>query len=75
MTRSEIAQEHDSAAFKAQEVPPVYGFVNASKLDRSWDKADVLKIWTDAGFLLGNHTYSHMDITPNSARRSRKISP
>jgi peptidoglycan-N-acetylglucosamine deacetylase len=65
MTRSEIAKNM-IAALKAKGVPPVYGFVNASKLDTAWDKADVLKIWTDAGFLLGNHTYSHMDITPNT---------
>ncbi len=65
MTRSEIAKNM-IAALKAKGIPPVYGFVNASKLDTAWDKADVLKIWTDAGFLLGNHTYSHMDITPNT---------
>jgi peptidoglycan-N-acetylglucosamine deacetylase len=65
MTRSEIAKNM-VAAFKAAGVPPVYGFLNASKLDTAWDKADVLRIWTDAGFLLGNHTYSHMDITPNT---------
>lgn len=67
MTRSEIAKNM-IAALKAKGTPPVYGFVNAGKLDRDWDKADVLKIWTDAGFLLGNHTYSHMDITPNSVQ-------
>lgn len=67
MTRSEIAQNM-IAALRAKDITPVYGFVNARKLDRSWDKADVLKTWTDAGFLLGNHTYSHMDITPNSVQ-------
>ena len=66
MTRSEIARNM-IAAFKAADVPPVYGFVNASKLDTSWDKANVLKLWTNAGFLLGNHTYSHMDLTKNTA--------
>ncbi|MGB8475494.1 MAG: polysaccharide deacetylase family protein [Candidatus Acidiferrum sp.] len=67
MTRSEIATNM-IAAFKAEGVPPVYGFVNASKLDGSWDKAEVLKLWTNAGFLLGSHTYSHMDLTKNSAQ-------
>ncbi|HTQ62270.1 MAG TPA: polysaccharide deacetylase family protein [Candidatus Solibacter sp.] len=66
MTRSEIARNM-IAAFKAKGIGPVYGFVNGEKLDGDWDKANVLKIWTDAGFLLGNHTYSHMDITSNSA--------
>lgn len=67
VTRSEITR-NIIGALKAKGVPPVYGFVNASKLDRSWDKADVLKLWTDAGFLLGSHTYSHMDITPNTVQ-------
>ncbi|MGH9642376.1 MAG: polysaccharide deacetylase family protein, partial [Terriglobales bacterium] len=66
LTRSDIARNM-VAAFKANGIGPVYGFVNGDKLDRDWDNANVLKIWTDAGFLLGNHTYSHMDITPNSA--------
>lgn len=42
--------------------------MNGDKLDRSWDKANVLKLWADAGFLLGSHTYSHMDITPNTVQ-------
>ncbi len=67
MTRSQIAKNM-IAALKAANLPPVYGFVNGDKLDRSWDKANVLKLWTGAGFLLGNHTYSHMDITPNTVQ-------
>jgi peptidoglycan-N-acetylglucosamine deacetylase len=67
MTRSQIARNM-IAALKAANLPPVYGFVNGDKLDRSWDKANVLKLWTDAGFLLGSHTYSHMDITPNTVQ-------
>lgn len=65
MTRAEIAKDM-VAALKAKGIGPVYGFVNARKMDHTWDKDVVLKIWTDAGFPLGNHTYSHMDITPNS---------
>ncbi len=67
MTRSQIAK-NIIAALKAANLPPVYGFVNGDKLDRSWDKANVLKLWADAGFLLGSHTYSHMDITPNTVQ-------
>jgi peptidoglycan-N-acetylglucosamine deacetylase len=67
MTRSQIAKKM-IAALKAANLPPVYGFVNGDKLDRSWDKANVLKLWTEAGFLLGSHTYSHMDITPNTVQ-------
>lgn len=41
---------------------PVVGFVNEGKLEVENEKAArtrVLKLWTDAGFELGNHTYSH----------------
>lgn len=65
MTRAEIARNM-VAALKAKGIGPVYGFVNARKMDRTWDKDVVLKIWTDTGFPLGNHTFSHMDITPNT---------
>lgn len=71
MTRSEIAK-NIITALKAKGIPRVYGFLNAGKLDTAWDKAEVLKIWTDAGFLLGNHTYSHMDITPNTVGAFRE---
>lgn len=41
---------------------PVVGFVNEGKLEVENEKAArtrVLKLWTEAGFELGNHTYSH----------------
>jgi peptidoglycan-N-acetylglucosamine deacetylase len=48
-------------------MPPSYGFVNAAKLERSPDGALALRIWKDAGNLLANHTYTHIDLTKNSA--------
>jgi peptidoglycan/xylan/chitin deacetylase (PgdA/CDA1 family) len=47
--------------------PSVYGFVNAKDLEQHPDDAEVLKRWRDAGFPLGNHAYSHMDLQANSA--------
>jgi|SRR5579875_1883086 len=43
---------------------PAIGFVNEEKLHRGEFSARVqlLKMWLDAGFSLGNHTYSHVDI-------------
>lgn len=61
MNRSDVAKSM-IATFKAKGVPGVYGFVNAKWVDGDPDKADVLKIWVDAGFPLGNHTFSHIDI-------------
>jgi len=50
------------AALKATDSPVVYGFSNGEPLE--WDPTvmDVLKTWGNAGYLLGNHTYSHMDL-------------
>jgi peptidoglycan-N-acetylglucosamine deacetylase len=56
------------ATLSAQKIPAV-GFVNESKL--YYDLNDVqprinaLKLWTDGGFELGNHTFSHMSLNNN----------
>jgi peptidoglycan/xylan/chitin deacetylase (PgdA/CDA1 family) len=47
-------------------VPPVYGFVNAKKLEGTPDGAEALKLWA-AAEPVGNHTYSHMDLEQNTA--------
>jgi peptidoglycan-N-acetylglucosamine deacetylase len=49
---------------KKRHVPPVYGFINAKKLEGSADGAEALKLWA-AAEPLGNHTYSHMDLEQN----------
>jgi peptidoglycan/xylan/chitin deacetylase (PgdA/CDA1 family) len=43
---------------------PAIGFVNEGKLNRGdfAQRVDILKMWVDAGFPLGNHTYSHADL-------------
>ena len=43
---------------------PAIGFVNEDKLGRGEfnERVDILKMWVNAGFALGNHTYSHADI-------------
>jgi peptidoglycan-N-acetylglucosamine deacetylase len=50
---------------KKKHVPPVYGFINAKKLEGSDDGAEALRIWA-AAEPFGNHTYSHMDLEQNS---------
>lgn len=54
------------AILKKRHVPPVYGFINAKKLEGSPDGADALKLWA-AAEPVGNHTYSHMDLEQNTA--------
>src|ERR1700722_14641458 len=48
------------AILKKRHVPPVYGFINAKKLEGNPDGAEALKLWA-AAEPVGNHTYSHMD--------------
>ena len=47
-------------------IPPSYGFINASKLERNPDGAKALQIWVAGGHPLANHTYNHLDFTKNS---------
>jgi len=49
------------AILKKRHVPPVYGFVNAKKLEGNPDGAEAMKVWA-AAEPVGNHTYSHMDL-------------
>jgi peptidoglycan/xylan/chitin deacetylase (PgdA/CDA1 family) len=54
------------AILKKRHVPPVYGFINAKKLEGNTDGAEALKLWAGAE-PFGNHTYSHMDLEQNTA--------
>jgi peptidoglycan/xylan/chitin deacetylase (PgdA/CDA1 family) len=48
-------------------VPEPYGFINAQKLEKIPEDIQVLKLWRAAGFPLGNHTFTHMSLTDNTA--------
>jgi len=65
VTRAEMAKAVVSI-LKERHVPPVYGFINAKKLEGSPDGAEALKLWA-AAEPVGNHTYSHMDLEQNAA--------
>jgi peptidoglycan-N-acetylglucosamine deacetylase len=64
VTRAETAK-NVLAILKKRHVPPVYGFVNAKKLEGNEDGAEALKLWA-AAEPVGNHTYSHMDMEQNT---------
>lgn len=51
------------AELKEYQIPAI-GFVNEDKLNRGEfaQRVDILKMWVNAGFPLGNHSYSHADI-------------
>lgn len=50
----------------AHHAPPIYGFINAKQLETRPEDAEVLRLWRAAGFPLGNHTFSHMDLHANT---------
>jgi len=52
------------AALSDAGVPPSYGFINAS---HAADNAHVLEIWRASGNLLGNHTWSHVNLAETTA--------
>lgn len=60
-TRIAVAQKM-LAALKAQQIPEVYGFINAAKMDDDKDLSKVLELWIANGYPMGNHTYSHKSI-------------
>jgi peptidoglycan-N-acetylglucosamine deacetylase len=65
VTRVDITRD-TLAVLKKRQVPPVYGFINAKKLEGSVDGAEALKMWA-AVEPFGNHTYTHIDLEANTA--------
>ena len=61
VSRSDVARDY-LAALKAHKVPAVYGFVNAIHLKEDPATVETLKMWRAAGYPLGNHSYSHLNI-------------
>jgi peptidoglycan-N-acetylglucosamine deacetylase len=55
------------AVLKKHHIPPSYGFIVAKQLERDPDGATGLRVWVNGGNPLGNHTYTHLDLTKNSA--------
>ncbi|MGA7829857.1 MAG: polysaccharide deacetylase family protein [Terracidiphilus sp.] len=56
-----------TAELKANHLEGTYGFVNAIKLENDPDAQQALRIWIDAGMNIGNHTWSHIALTRNTA--------
>jgi peptidoglycan/xylan/chitin deacetylase (PgdA/CDA1 family) len=50
-------------AFRRHGVRSVYGFVNGEQLERDRSHDDTLRAWQRAGFRVGNHTFSHLDLS------------
>ena len=55
------------ATLKQFKVPEVYGFINAGKVEKDPASLEVLNLWINSGYPLGNHTYSHKSLNKISA--------
>jgi peptidoglycan-N-acetylglucosamine deacetylase len=66
MTRADIARSV-IRTLRYANAPKVYGFVNGDKLRAEPDSMEVLKLWINAGFPLGNHTFTHMNLSTSPA--------
>jgi len=64
-TRIEVANKVIKALQKAH-LPPTYGFVNGVAIQQHPETGAVLAAWRAAGFPLGNHTWSHMNLNQQS---------
>jgi peptidoglycan-N-acetylglucosamine deacetylase len=60
-TRVEIGKKLIDA-MKAEHMTGVYGFVNGVATEREPASEPMMKDWRDAGFPLGNHAWSHMNL-------------
>ncbi len=49
-------------SLRSNSIPEVYGFINAYWLEKEPALAEIFQLWTEAGFPLGNHTYSHKNL-------------
>jgi peptidoglycan/xylan/chitin deacetylase (PgdA/CDA1 family) len=61
-TRVEIGRKL-IAAMKDAKMPAVYGFVNGVRTEEEPLSTPMLTNWRSAGLLLGNHTWSHMNLS------------
>jgi peptidoglycan/xylan/chitin deacetylase (PgdA/CDA1 family) len=52
---------------KDHHLPPAYGFVNGIRLEQEPGSEAVLEAWRKAGYPLGNHTWSHINLNGNTA--------
>jgi peptidoglycan/xylan/chitin deacetylase (PgdA/CDA1 family) len=64
-TREQVASKIIAALLDAN-VPPTYGFVNGVRVEEQPADATVLQAWRAAGYPLGNHSWSHMNLNQNS---------
>jgi peptidoglycan/xylan/chitin deacetylase (PgdA/CDA1 family) len=55
-------------ALRQNGVTNAYGLTNGTFMQEDPRELEILKLWLNAGYPLGNHTYHHPDLTKTSAR-------
>lgn len=65
ITRQEVATRIVNTLDK-HHISGAYGFLNGGITDSGIEKFNILNQWIDAGQLLGNHGYSHLDLAKTS---------
>lgn len=71
MTRLDVAKKMLSTLNK-ENIPEVYGFINASKAQFQPEMKEVLKLWVKEGYPLGNHTYTHLSLNDSTISEFQK---
>ena len=51
------------AIFKKHHIQGVYGLINGYRAENNPEGEKILKEWIRQGHFLGNHTFSHLDLT------------
>jgi peptidoglycan-N-acetylglucosamine deacetylase len=65
-TRLEVAQKM-LLVFKKHHIGGVYGLINGDKIEDSTEGLAVAEEWLKSGQLLGNHTFSHLDLAKTNS--------
>lgn len=71
VTREMVAEKMVSV-FKKHKVPDATAFINAGKVEVKKESLEVLRIWKNAGYSFGNHTYLHEDLNQVSIEEFKK---
>lgn len=66
VSRMMIAQKM-LAVFNKHHLKEIYGLINGNKVEETSDGLAVLRQWLKAGQLLGNHTFSHLDLAKTNS--------
>jgi peptidoglycan-N-acetylglucosamine deacetylase len=59
--------ERTAKALRAAGVPEVYGFLIGSRAEDDPDNEQSVRAWVNAGYQIGNHTFSHKELSEVTA--------